>query len=54
MGGKLNFGHSRNVWEYDLQKGTVLNRQPLIESGILTKYFKTGPETVVIVGEKDK
>lgn len=39
LGGKLNYGHSKNVWEYDLEEGTVINRKPLQESGILTKYF---------------
>ena len=40
LGGKLNFGSSKNVWEYDLVEKTVINKRPLINNGILTKYFK--------------
>lgn len=29
LGGKLNFGNSHNVWEYDLHEGSVLNKRPL-------------------------
>lgn len=51
LGGKLNFGHSKNVWEYDLREGTVLNKRPLLQEGILTKYKKISADTVLIVGE---
>lgn len=54
LGGKLNYGHSKNVWEYDLEEGTVINRKPLQESGILTKYFQISDEKVLIFGEETK
>lgn len=51
LGGKLNFGHNKNVWEYDLLRGTVINKRPLFKDGILTKYFPKGKREIIIIGE---
>ena len=53
LGGKLNYGNSKNVWEYDLIEKTVLNKTPLINNGILTKYFCDNFGDVFIFGENN-
>lgn len=54
LGGKLNFGHSKNVWEYNIKEGTVLNKRPLKQDGILTKYSIIDKDQVLIIGESNK
>ena len=50
FGGKLNYGNSRNVWLYNLEKQTVLNRKPLCNDNILSKHFVSG-NSLYLLGE---
>lgn len=51
LGGKMNFGSSNNVWMYDLHNKTVINRKPLTNDCILTKYQMIEENVVCILGE---
>lgn len=51
FGGKLNYGNSRNVWVYNLDKKTVLNKKPLHHDNILSKHFQTDDGRVYLLGE---
>lgn len=51
LGGKMNFGSSNNVWTYDLLNKTVINRKPLTNDCILTKYNMIDENVVCILGE---
>lgn len=48
LGGKLNFGFSKNVWEYNLREKTVLNKRCLLKKSVLTKYHVFGDEAVIL------
>ena len=51
LGGKMNFGNSNNVWLYDLLNKTVVNKKPLGNDCILTKYQMIDETTLCILGE---
>ena len=51
LGGKLNFGFSKNVWEYNLKNKTVLNKRKLQKKSVLTKYNIFGNDTIILSEE---
>jgi hypothetical protein len=51
FGGKLNYGNSRNVWLYDLENQTVMNKKPLYHDNILSKHFRGDDGKVFLLGE---
>ena len=51
LGGKMNFGNSNNVWCYDLLNKTIINRKPVKNDCILTKYQVLDNSNVIILGE---
>ena len=50
----MNYGSSKNVWEYDLIEKTVVNKSPIFENGILTKYFRSSDDTIYIFGQSEE
>lgn len=54
LGGKMNFGNSNNVWCYDLLNKTIINRKPVTNNCILTKYQILDNNNVVILGENSE
>ncbi len=54
LGGKLNFGHSRNVWVYNLLDQTIINKKPMNNDNILTKFYPISKTQTLILGSTTK
>lgn len=48
----MTYGHSRQVWLYNLKDETVINKRPLSNDHVLSKHFHDQSENVHIINEQ--